>query len=216
MKKRYEITEKQLTFLEDFLKRKYPSITDETRIELSDHLVSDFEATTENGNLSQYLSNELEFIRKFVFEGTNNHQKRYSKQTWKKFFSFFTDVQLLPFSFSVLILFYFLAENINGKWLWVSFAITQTIIFLFSIFFGLINKKKLRKLDEVKYLGADIWLSYILVQLPSGFGFDSYIMTNSFVFTIYASFTIIYAVAAYTVVREKRKIILEKYKHLLN
>ncbi|WP_339659594.1 hypothetical protein [uncultured Polaribacter sp.] len=216
MKKRYEITEKQLTFLEDFLKRKYPSITDETRIELSDHLVSDFEATSENGNLSQYLSNELEFIRKFVFEGTNNHQKRYSKQTWKQFFSFFTDVKSLPFTISVLILFYFLAENLTDKWLWGSFVIIQGIIFLASVFFGMINKKKLRKLDEVKYLGADIWLSYILVQLPSVFGFDSYIMTNSFVFTIYASFTIIYAVAAYTVVREKRKIILEKYKHLLN
>jgi hypothetical protein len=216
MEKRYEITEKQLNFLEDFLKRKYPSITDETRIELSDHLISDFEATTENGNLSQYVFNELEFIRKFVFEGVNNHQKKYSKQTWKQFFSFFTDIKSLPFTISVLILFYFLAENLTDKWLWGFFGIIQLIIFLASVLFGIINKKKLRKLDEVKYLGADIWLPYILVQLPSGFGFDSYIMANIFVFTIYASFTLIYAVAAYIVIIEKRKIILEKYKHLLN
>lgn len=216
MEKSYEITEKQLTFLEDFLKRKYPSITDETRVELTDHLVSDFEATTEKGNLSQYLSNELEFIRKFVFEGANNHQKKYSKQTWKQFFSFFTDVKSLPFSISVLILFYFLAENLTDKWLWGSLIIIQSIIFIGSVFFGIINKKKLRKLDEVKYLGADIWLPYIMVQLPSGLEFDSYIMANSFVFTIYASFNIIYGIAAFIVIREKRKIILEKHKHLLN
>ena len=216
MKKRYEITEKQLVFLEDYLKRKYPSITDETRIELIDHLISDFEATTENGNLSQYLSNELGFIRKFVFDSANNHHKKYGKETWKQFFSFFTETKLLPFTLIVFVLFYFLAENLSDKWLWGSFTIIQSIIFLISIFFGMINKKKLRKLDEVKYLGADIWLPYIMIQLPSGFGFDTFIMSNSFLFTIYASFTLIYALAAYVVIREKRKIILKKYKHLLN
>ena len=216
MEKRYEITEKQLAFLEDYLKRKYPSITDETRIELTDHLISDFEATTENGNLSQYLSNELGFIRKFVFDSANRHQKRYGKETWNQFFDFFKDIKLLPITFSVLILFYFLTENLNDKWLWGSFAIIQGVIFLISILFGLINKKKLRKLDEVKYLGSDIWLPYVMVQLPSGFGVDTYIMYYNFIFTIYASFTIIYALSAFMVVREKRKIILEKYKHLLN
>lgn len=216
MEKKYNITEKQLIFLEGFLQRKYKDITDEIRIELTDHLISDFENTTNNGNLSQYLSNELGFIRKFVFDGTNKHQKNYGKQTWRQFYVFFTEIKLLPITFSVLILFYFLAENLNHKWLWGSFSIIQLIIFLASILFGIINKKKLRKLDEVKRLGADIWLPYIMIQLPSGFGFDSFIMSYSLLFTLYASFTFIYSLAAYIVIREKRKIILEKYKHLLN
>jgi hypothetical protein len=216
MENPYEITEKQLAFLEDYLKRKYPSITDETRIELTDHLVSDFESTTKDGNLSQYLSNELGFIRTFVFDSANRHQKKYGKETWQQFFDFFKDLKLLPITFFVFLVFYFLDNNLNDKWLWGSFAIIQGIIFLISIIFGKVNKKKLRKLDEIKYLGSDIWLPYIMVQLPSGLEFDSYIMANSFVFTIYASFTIIYALAAYIVIREKRKIILEKYKHLLN
>ena len=216
MKKNYEITEKQLDFLEGYLLRKYPSITDETRIELSDHLISDFEATTENGNLSQYLSNELGFIRKFVFAAANRHQKKYGKETWRQFFSFFTETKLLPITFLNLILFYFLAENLNNKWLWGSFVIAVSIIFLISILFGMINKKKLRKLEEVKYLGSDIWLGYLMIQLPDFFGFEDILMSNSFLFTIYASFTTIYSLAAYIIIREKRKIILEKYKHLLN
>ncbi|WP_165731544.1 hypothetical protein [Polaribacter sp. 20A6] len=215
MEKRYEITEKQLTFLNNYLLRKYPSITDETRIELVDHLVSDFEKTTEDGNLSQYLSNKLSFIRKFIFDRANTHQKRYGKETWKQFYSFLTYIKLLPITFSVLILFYFLNENINEKWSWGTLAIIQLLIFLSSIIFGTIYKKELKKLDEVKYLSADIWLPYVMVQLPSGFGFDDYIMSNSILFTFYASFTIIYAISAFIVIREKRKIILEKYKHLL-
>lgn len=216
MEKNYEITEKQLTFLEGYLKRKYPSITDETRIELTDHLISDFEATTKNGNLSQYLSNELVFIRKFVFDSANNHQKKYGKETWQQFFSFFSDFKLLPISAFIFIAFYFLNENLNDKWTWGVLMIVQVVVFIASVFLGAIKNKKIRKLDEVKYLGSEIWLSYLLIHLPNSFEFDTYIMQHNFLFTLYASFTIIYALSAYIIVREKRKIILEKYKHLLN
>tara|TARA_R110002050_G_scaffold235105_1_gene370986 strand:+ start:90 stop:740 length:651 start_codon:yes stop_codon:yes gene_type:complete len=216
MEKNYEITEKQFDFLENFIDKKYSSINEESRIELIDHLISDFEATTENGNLSQYLSNEIEFVRTFVFNRISDLKKDYSKQTWKQFFSFFSDLKLIPITFLTIILFYLLSENLNDKWLWGSFTIIQTTIFMSSIFFGIIRNKKLKKLDEVKYLGSEIWLSYILVCLPNIFGFDSFLMSNTFLFIVYASFTIIYAFAALIIVREKRKHILEKYKHLLN
>ena len=114
MKKNYEITEKQLTFLNGFLLRKYPDISNETRIELVDHLISDFEATTENGNLSQYLSNELGFIRKFVFNGISEIKKGYGKLTWKKFFSFFSNSKLLPISIFIILFLYILNANLNS------------------------------------------------------------------------------------------------------
>jgi hypothetical protein len=216
MEKNYEITEKQLVFLDGFLLKRYPNISDDTRIELTDHLISDFEATTENGNLSQYLSNEIAFIRTFVFNRVSDFKKNYGKQTWKQFFSFFSDLKLIPITFITIILFYLLSENLNNKWLWGSFTIIQTTIFIASIFFGFIRNKKLKKLDEVKYLGSEIWLSYVLVFLPNGFGFDTFLMSYNFLFIAYASFTIIYAFAAFIIIREKRKYILEKHKHLLN
>ena len=169
MEKHYEITEKQLVFLDGFLLKRYPNISEDTRIELTDHLISDFEATSENGNLSQYLSNEVGFIKRFVFNRVNEHQKNYRKQTWKQFFRFFSDLKLIPITFLTIMLFYLLSENLKDKWLWGSFAIIQTTIFMSSIFFGLIRNKKLNKLNEVKYLGSEIWLSYVLVFLPNGF-----------------------------------------------
>ena len=87
---------------------------------------------------------------------------------------------------------------------------------LLSILFGMINKKKLRKLDEVKYLGAEIWLPYLMVQIPQGFEFQNYIMSNNYFFTLYASCTVVYGLAAFIVLRTQRKYILEKYNHLLN
>lgn len=216
MEKDYEITEKQMLFLNSYLLRKYPGITEEIRIELTDHLISDFEATTKNGNLSEYLSNELVFIRKFVFDSANRHQKKYGKETWRQFLDFFMNLKLLPIVFSLMFIFYLLANNLNNKWLWVVFIMIQSLIMLASVFFGMIHNKKLRKLDEVKYLGADIWLSYLLVQFPIAFGFDNFIVSYDILFSIYASFTLIHAMAAYMVIKEKRNIIIEKYQHLLN
>ena len=216
MEKLYEITEKQLVFLEGFLLRKYPTISEEKRIELVDHLILDFEATTENGNLSQYLSNELEFIKKFVFNGVSALKISYRKETWKQFFRFFIDFKLIPYSLLVVIVFYFFAEILNDKWLWFSLVISQAIVMSASLLFGMINKKKLKKLEEVKLLGSEIWLPFLMVQLPLSFDFQHYITSNNYLFIVYTLFTINYAVAAFIVLRKHRKIILEKYKHLLN
>ncbi|MDP5157126.1 MAG: hypothetical protein NWQ07_00940 [Flaviramulus sp.] len=212
----YKITEKQLAFLEGFLNRKYPEISNETRIELIDHLISDFEATTENGNLSQYLSNELAFIRKFVFNRVSKVKKSYSKETWNQFFRFFTNIKLIPITISVILLFYFLNGNFSNKIGYLTLLISQIIIFGYSVFSGMINKKELKNLDEVKFLGADIWLSFVLVQFLGESHIRELIISNAIIFTIYASFIIIHGLAANMVLKKHKKIILEKYKHLLN
>lgn len=216
MEKRYEITEKQLTFLEDFLSRKYSGISDDVKIELIDHLISDFEATTENGNLSQHLSNELGFIRRFVFTERKKFKSNYSKETWLKFIGFFAYLQFLPYSLLVIITFYFLSENLSNKTLYLVLLISQTIIFAISVFFGMINKKEFRKLDEVQFLGSDIWLPFLLVSIISVEEIKDFILSYSLCFTVYASFIIIFGLTAFIVVRKNKIQILEKYKHLLN
>ena len=216
MEKNYEITKKQLSFLEGFLDRKHPHISRETKVELIDHLISDFEATTENGNLSQYLSNELEFIRKFVFNGVSEVKKTYRKETWGKFFSFFANAKMLPISIFIISLFYFLNELLSLQIFWITIMIIQTIIFGFSVFIGSIKNKNLKYLDEVKFLGAEIWLPFALVQLFAQKEITNFIMFHNLISTIFSSFIIIYALAAFLVLREKKKIILEKYKDLLS
>lgn len=216
MEKSYEITEKQLDFLEDFLKKKYPNMSNETRIELVDHLVADFEATTENGNLSQYLSHEIEFIRNFINNRLIEWKKKYCQLTWNKFFSFFFNFKLIPISILVFVFFYFLNHTFSTKNTWLVLLLLQNSVFIFSAFFGLIKNNKIKKLDEIKYLGAEIWLPFLLVQLPIGLEFTDIISKNSFYFTIYASFIIIFGLSAFLTLKEQKIIILEKYKNLLN
>ena len=111
---------------------------------------------------------------------------------------------------------YILSENLNSKIFWLVLLLSQTVIFSISIFKGSIKNKELKNLDEVKFLGAEIWLPFALVQLFAQTEIRNFLILNSFVATIFSSFIIIYALAALLVLKEQKKIILEKYKHLLN
>ena len=215
MEKRYEITEKQLTFLNDYLLKKHQGISNETRIELVDHLVYDFEKTTENGNLSQYLSNHLVFISKFVSKGTSQMKKTYKKETWNQFFKFFTEPKLLLVSISSLLFFYFLNENLDDKIVYLVTIILPTIIFGYSAFKGMIKKKELKNLDEVKFLGTEIWLPFTMIQLLGITELSHSILQYIWLYSLVSSFIIIYSLAALIIVLKHKKIILEKHKHLL-
>jgi hypothetical protein len=218
MEKRYEITEKQLAFLNDFLFRKYPSISDDIRIELTDHLISDFEVTTENGNLSQYLSNELEFIRNFVGARINLIQKNYNREVRLKYLSFFTKIKLLPFTILGFILIYVLVSKLNNNLLWLSFFFSVFGIYGYSLLITTFKSKKIRKLEEIKLLGTGFGMGipYLMVIFPLLIENKKFLYDNTLFFTSYWFFALSLSIASILVLKEKKKIILEKYKHLLN
>ena len=218
MEKKYVITEKQLAFLEDFLKRKYPNISDETRIELIDHLISDFESTTKNGNLSQYLSNELEFIRKFIGNRIYQYKKSYDKGVWLKYLSFFKNIKLLPITILSYFIIYFLIEVLNTKLLWLSFFFSVFGVYGYSIFTTIFTSKKITKLKEIQFLGKGFGLGipYFMVIIPLAIDNKESFFENSFAFSIYWFFALSLSIASILVLNERKKIILEKNKHLLN
>lgn len=133
MEKTYKITEKQLDFLENFIDKKYPNISDDTRIELIDHLILDFEATTENGNLSQYLSNEIEFIRRFMRARVKLLKENYDRDVWQEYFSFFISIKRIPITLFCFFCIYFLSQNLNDKFTWLGFFFSVMVVYLYSL-----------------------------------------------------------------------------------
>ncbi|UAM97665.1 hypothetical protein K8354_15380 [Polaribacter litorisediminis] len=218
MEKRYEITEKQLNFLEDFLDRKYPQVNEEVRVELIDHLVSDFEETSENGNLSQYLSNELGFIRRFTDSRVQLVQVDYDKKVWVQYFSFFTNIKRIPITLFTFLLMYFLSENLSNEVIWLCFFFSVLFIYGFSLFTSTIKPKKLRKFKEVQFLGTGLGfgIPYMMVMIPLVIENRDFISDYSFVFSLYWFFAFSLSIASLIAMFKEKKIILEKYKHLLN
>ncbi len=219
MEKRYEITQKQLTFLEDYLKRKYPSITEETRIELTDHLVSDFEATTKNGNLSQYLSNEIEFIRRFMRTRVKLLGANYTRYVWLEYASFFTSLKKVPITLFIFFIIYLLSVNLSDKFVWLSFFFSVFAVYGYSLFVQEKSMPKhIRKLPEVQALGKGItmgipYLMAMIFLIPID---KSILFEHRFFFTLYWFFAFSLSIASIIVLLQKKKVILKKYKHLLN
>ncbi|WP_347173161.1 hypothetical protein [Polaribacter uvawellassae] len=212
MEKKHEITPKQLAFLDRFLK-KYNFGSEDDKIELKDHIISDFE-TNGNGNLSQYLSGELGFINKFIGSKLQVIHKSYRRKTIDEAIGFFTSIKKLPITITVFFCIYLLTISLNETVLIVSFIINVLGLFIYSQFFLNIKKEDKKKLDRIEYLGQEMWLPYLMVMLPLSF-YDELIV-NNFFFSLYWFIALVYSIAAILVMKKEKKIIYEKYKHLLN
>lgn len=219
MKKNYKITEKQLAFLEDFIDKKYSKINEESRIELIDHLISDFEATTNNGNLSQYLSNEIEFIRRFMRTRVKLLGVNYSNDVREEYFSFFTNIKKIPMTLFCFFGIYFLSQNLNDKFTWLSFFFSVFTVYGYSLVVQSNNlPKTIKKLPEVQLLGKGITMGIPYLMCIVIF-FDQmrvFLLQSRLFFSVYWFFAFSLSIAAIIVMNHKKKVILEKYKHLLN
>ena len=167
MKKNYEITEKQLIFLENYLKKKKRFSDPEDLYELIDHLILDFEATTENGNLSQYLADNSSFINNYKGSKANKERAlhwQYQREVWKLFFSFCYKPKYLPFTILIGSIFYilFIKINLSDRFLGVTFL---TFVIMFSLLSWI---KTYHKKKEIKQLISFKVLSNIM-SLPAIF-----------------------------------------------
>jgi ABC-type multidrug transport system fused ATPase/permease subunit len=219
MEKNYEITEKQLAFLDGFLLKRYPNISDDTRIELTDHLISDFEATSKNGNLSQYLSNETEFVRKFVSRKVKLLRVNYDSDVWQEYFSFFTSIKKIPITLFCFFCIYFLSQNLNDKLTWISCFFSVFIVYGYSLIAQTNNfPKKIRKLPEVQLLGKGITMGipYLMCIVTFFFEAKIFLLKSRIFFSFYWFFAFSLSIAAIIILNKKKNIIFYKYKHLLN
>ena len=103
----------------------------------------------------------------------------------------------------------------DDKIVYLVTIILPTIIFGYSAFKGMIKKKELKNLDEVKFLGTEIWLPFTMIQLLGITELSHSILQYSWLYSLVSSFIIIYSLAALIIVLKHKKIILEKHKHLL-
>ena len=212
MEKKHEITEKQLAFLDRFLK-KHNFGSEDDKIELKDHIISDFEMNG-NGNLSQYLSEELSFIKKFIGNKLRVIHKSYRRKTIDEALSFFTSIKKLPITIVTFLIVYLLVTYVNETVTQTLFFVSIISLFIYSEFFLKIKKKDKEKLNAIKYLGQEMWLPYLMVMLPLGFLEDFFV--NNYFFSLYWFVAISYSVAAIIVMKREKKVIYEKYKHLLS
>nr|WP_299031557.1 hypothetical protein [uncultured Tenacibaculum sp.] len=214
MKEKIKITDKQLVFLEDYIIRKKKFIDPEDMYELMDHLIHDFEATTTNGNLSQYLANKSWFISQYGIDKGSKTHWAYQRLLWKKFFSFFIQLKFIPITILIGSLLLYLSFFLDEKLLLVTFFLSIVGQIVYGLKLTYHEKKRIRKLISFKYLGN-------IMGLPQVFLYSltltkPFLINNRLMFFIYWILALGLSITGILVIKEKRVSILKKYKHLLS
>ncbi|WP_299119808.1 hypothetical protein [uncultured Tenacibaculum sp.] len=213
MKKKYTITEKQLVFLDNYLKKKKSFSDEEERYELMDHLICDFEETTLDGNLSQYLADKANFIFQYGNDRRSKIHWAYQKELWLTVYSFFTDLKILPISLLSTLVILNLSFTLSNSLLYLVFFCSIVFQILYGLYLTYHENKKVRQLISFKYLGN-------MMSLPQVFLFSftlvkDYLNTHRILFFIYWFMAFSLSVAGLIIIKKKKTTILNKYKHLL-
>ncbi len=214
MEKKQHITTKQLAFLEQFL-AKYDFGSEDDKVELKDHLILDFEENG-NGNLSQYLSGEMGFIKSFIGAKLKVIHANYRRKTLQEAFGFFTSIRKLPVVIILFLSMYVLTMVLNKTVLIGMFLCSVIALFVYSQFFLSIKNRDKKKLGRISYLGQEMWLPFLMVMyaVPVVVLYDVFVRGMLF-FSAYWFVAVVYAIAAIRVMKKEKKVIYEKYKHLL-
>jgi magnesium-transporting ATPase (P-type) len=211
MKEKYKITEKQLTFLSDFLTRKEHE-NDEIKLELMDHLICEFEEKG-NGNLSEFLSNKLEFISGYKQKHQNIISQVYKKELIGEFKKYFLNLDKFPITLISLFVMYFVTANFNSK---VTLIITiisfaSVLAYIYSVVF--FTKKFIRKTTSMVALTSTIWLPSIFIYLPKEF--YNFLLTHKTLYLLFWFVAFIINLSAASYIKRKKETIKTKYQHLL-
>ncbi|MCF2876074.1 MULTISPECIES: hypothetical protein [unclassified Tenacibaculum] len=213
MKKKYTITEKQVAFLYNYLKKKKSFSDEEERYELMDHLICDFEETTKDGNLSQYLADKSNFIFQYGKDRGSKIHWAYQKELWITTYRFFTNLKTLPISLLSTLVILSLSFTLSNSLLYLVFFCSIVFQILYSLYLTYHENKKVRQLISFKYLGN-------IMSLPQVFLFSftlvkDYLNTHRILFFIYWFIAFSLSVAGLIIIEKKKTTILNKYKHLL-
>ncbi|TCP23910.1 hypothetical protein EV195_10775 [Tenacibaculum skagerrakense] len=206
-----KITEKQLKFLSEFLNRKgYEN--DETKLELMDHLICEFEEKG-NGNLSEFLSHKLEFIRSYKQKHQNIISLVYKRELIGEFKKYFLNLDKIPITLISLLVMYFVTTNFNSK---VTLIITIisfacVLAYIYSIVF--FTKKFIRKTTSMVALTSIIWLPSSFIYLPKEF--YNFLLTHKTLYILFWFVAFIINLSAASYIKRKKEVIKTKYQHLL-
>lgn len=212
MEKKHTITDKQLAFLEDYIKRKKRYFDVESRLELTDHLICDFEENG-NGNISQFLAEKSIFIANYKNSKAEKIHWAYQRELWKVFLGFFINFRTIPIVFLTSLLMYFTIENFSD----LVFKRLLMVLIIIPMFYGLVktyhSKKSIRKLIEFDQLVNLYCLPSLLVYT---FTFlKDFWFSNKWLLLVYSILVIALNFSALLVILRKRKRILKNYNHLL-
>ncbi|SDS44173.1 hypothetical protein [Winogradskyella sediminis] len=208
-----KLTKEDIQFIDDFLKNKKIKHLD-IRVELIDHLATEFEECSAYVFIEDFLLSKVDFILEFDKKQKKAIHWSYQRLLWVQFAKFFYQLKFIGILIVLAIIGYtafnvFSLKTFSFFWLTI-----QAILMLYPIYYQMRYSKTLKKVQSVQSL-------FTITSLPSVFLYTfgvlkDYLFETPMVLVLYFSVSILLSLSAVIVIENNRRKIIEKYTQLVN
>lgn len=207
-----KLTKQDIKVIDEFLINKGIKFID-VRTELIDHLATDFEESSQNEELLDYLNAKYLFIKAFTEKHRSIVHWRYQKLLWIVFFQFFYKTKRIFIMLSWLFVCYLIASKFSI----ITAQRIYSIILISCIIYALIIQIKDRKVVKNTQLAQSL---FVVMSLPSvffylSFGIKETLMSNPMILCGYFTLAILLAFSAVDIIKHERIKVLKRYNALL-
>jgi hypothetical protein len=207
-----KLTKENIKYIDDYLienKVKYIDV----RLELIDHLASEFEEKSDCVLLEDFLMTKRYFIKSFVIERQKIIHWSYQKQLWKRFSLFFYKPKYLLVTLIISALIYFSFTTLSEKTVKHLFMFSLFIPNVMVIFFQIKGNKLFKKVQSASTVFA-------IMSLPALFLYSAsiildFLIVNSYFFFSYWLVALLFSVAGLIEIYIKKTEIIKKYSSLI-
>ncbi len=156
-----KLSKENIQFIDNYLiklKIKYVDV----RLELIDHLASDFEASNKEEQLVDYLKSKIDFIKDFEKKRQKTIHWSYQREMWRRLAMFFYKPNYLPFTIVFGFAVYWIQQLQPNKAFTLILIVSLSIIHFWALITGFSHYKTFKKLQMAQPL-------YSIMALPSLF-----------------------------------------------
>lgn len=206
-----KLSQKQINQIDNYLiklKVKYVDV----RLELIDHLASDFEASNKDQQLEGYLKSKIDFIQDFEKKRQKTIHWSYQREMRRRLAMFFYKPNYLPFTIVFGFAVYWIQQLQPNKAFTLILIVSLSIIHFWALITGYSHHKTFKKLQIAQPL-------YSIMALPSLFlytmGEAKPWLENQYFFISFWFFAVLFNIAGAIELRNKKNKILEYSKNII-
>jgi hypothetical protein len=207
-----KLTKEDIKLIDDFLIRNKVKFID-VRLELIDHLASEYEQESNYSLLEDYLNSKRVFIEDFIKKRQKAIHWSYQYQLWKRLSCFIYKPYYLLAAILIFIIVSFLIRNYGEKVGLGTFTISIVLSQLGAIFGYMKFNKSFKKVQSAQPLLS-------IMSLPSLFLYGlapikEYVLGNQIIFIGYVFVAILFNIAGFIEVLNQKKKVIKSYQSIL-
>ena len=208
-----KLTKENIQFIDKYLVKKGVKYLD-VRVELIDHLASEYEQESQLSLIGDYLTTKHTFIKNFTKKQQKSIHWNYQNQLWIQFFKFFHNPIFLLIFFFLIFLSYLGLQYLSIKtYGLICYFILLTLI-IYPLIYQIKYSKAVKKVQSLQSLFTVTALPTLFLYLTNLI--MDYLIENPISLVIYSLFSILLAFSAVIIIEKDRKLLLDRYYQLID